>query len=151
MAAASPAPGITLADANESKLRDFEQDYEVGISLRSGSFGKVFTTRHKITNEEYAVKIIDRTKLKPKDDQNTLREIDIMKDLLDVPNIVKLVDIYIDPKTYFIVQVFAEGGDVFDRIAKRTAYTERDARELSMTLLQTLDAMHKLKICHRDL
>jgi len=151
MAEPSTVPGLTLADANTAKLRDFETDYEVGQSLRSGSFGKVFTTRHKITNEEYAVKVVDRTKLKPNDDANTMREIEIMKDLIDVPHIVKLVDVYIDPKTYFIVQIFAEGGDVFDRLGKRTAYTERDARELSTTLLQTLDAMHKLKICHRDL
>lgn len=151
MAAPSITPGITLADENESKLRDFEQDYEVGEAIRSGSFGKVFTTKHKITNEEFAVKIVDRTKLNPKDDANTMREINIMKELIDVPNIVKLVDIYIDPKTYFMVQILAEGGDVFDRLGKRTAYTERDARDLATTLLQTLCSMHKKKICHRDL
>eukprot|EP00980_Cylindrotheca_fusiformis_P016948 scaffold5159_cov112-Cylindrotheca_fusiformis.AAC.2 len=147
----SECPGITIFDESESKSRRFDQDYNLGRELRTGSYGTVFTTRHKNTNEEYAVKIIDRTKLKLKDDMNTLREISIMKDLSDLPNIVKLVDVYEDPETFYMVQVFAEGGDVFDRLAKRTAYTEGDARQLSKTLLETLNCMHKRKICHRDL
>lgn len=147
----SKITGVTLGDENESKIRVFDTDYSLGKELRAGSYGTVYTTRHKITNEEYAVKIIDRTKLKAKDDANTLREISIMKDLKGLPNIVRLIDVYMNPQTFFMVQVFAEGGDVFDRLAQRTAYTERDARQLSKTLLQTLNDMHKLKICHRDL
>jgi serine/threonine protein kinase len=149
--ASSQFPGITLGDENESKIRAFDYDYSLGKELRSGSYGTVYITRHKITNEKYAVKVIDRTKLKAKDDANTIREINIMKDLKDLPNTVKLIDVYMDPETFYMVQVFAEGGDVFDRLAQRTAYTERDARQLSKTLLQTLNDMHALKICHRDL
>jgi serine/threonine protein kinase len=97
------------------------------------------------------VKVIDRSKLKEKDDKATFREIGIMKDLTDVDNIVKLIDVYIVPEFFHIVQVYAQGGDVFDRLAKRVSYTEKDSRDLGVILLQTMEALHGRKIVHRDL
>lgn len=144
----SAKPGSTLDDGAVGK---FEDDYTLNEKLRSGSYGVVWTTRHKVTNEEFAVKVIDRTKLKQKDDDATFREIDIMKDLVDVQHIVRLVDIYVVPETFYVVQVFAEGGDVFDRLADRTAYNEKDARDLGIVLLKTMKELHARKICHRDM
>mmetsp|Transcript_7411 Transcript_7411/g.17934 ORF Transcript_7411/g.17934 Transcript_7411/m.17934 type:complete len:724 (-) Transcript_7411:1547-3718(-) len=148
----SEKPGVTL-EASEIKETDrlFENDYRLEKELQSGSFGVVYTVRHTATNEEFAVKVIDRTKLKEKDDLATFREIGIMKDVSDVDNIVQLIDVYIAPEKFYIVQFFAEGGDVFDRLAQRVSYSEMDARVLSVTLLETMREMHKRKICHRDL
>ncbi len=148
----SETPGVTL-DVEEIKEteRSFDDDYTLFNRLQSGSYGTVYTTRHKTTNEEYAVKVIDRSKLKEKDDSATFREIGIMKDLIGVANIVRLIDIYIKPETFHIVQFYAKGGDVFDRLAKRVSYSEMDARLLSVTLMKTMKEMHELKICHRDM
>lgn len=129
----------------------FEKDYSLDQKLRSGSYGVVYTTRHQKTHEEYAVKVIDRTKLKEKDDKATFREIGIMKDLVDVKNVVKLIDVYVVPQFFYIVQAYAQGGDVFDRLAKRVSYTEKDSRDLGIILLETMQAMHARKITHRDM
>ena len=145
----SAKPGATLTE--QGTKNTFEDDYNLVEKVRSGSYGVVWTTKHKVTKEEYAVKVIDRTKLKKKDDDGTFREIGIMKDLKDVKNIVRLVDIYIDPKTFHVVQIFAKGGDVFDRLAERTCYTEKDARDLGICLLKTMKELHQRKICHRDM
>ena len=128
----SETPGVTLTagEIKEDTERDFLTDYELFVRLRSGSYGTVYTTRHKKTNEEFAVKVIDRQKLKTKDDLATFREISIMKDLIEVNNIVKLIDVYVTPKNFHIVQFYAKGGDVFDRLAKRVSYSEMDARTL---------------------
>lgn len=151
----SVLPGETLSrfESKESVETEhvFENDYSIDKKLRSGSYGVVYTTRHKNTNEEFAVKIIDRTKLKKKDDKSTFREINIMKDLLDIENIVRLVDVYVAPKTFHIVQIYAKGGDVFDRLAKRSSYSEMDAHTLSLTLIKTISEMHVRRLCHRDL
>lgn len=146
---ASVKPGATLAA--EDCQKKFQDDYVLDEKLRSGSYGVVWTTKHKATHEEFAVKVIDRTKLKQKDDDATFREIDILKDLKEVENIVKLIDIYVDPQTFYVVQIFAQGGDVFDRLAERVSYTEKDARDLGILLLKTMNELHKRKICHRDL
>jgi calcium/calmodulin-dependent protein kinase I len=170
---ASPSdfPGATLTDNNSSfgsdhtpsslsspatasskaPIRVFETDYKLEEKLRSGSYGTVYTTRHKKSNEEFAVKVIDRSKLKEKDDKATFREIGIMKDLNDVENIVKLIDVYVLPEYFYIVQVYARGGDVFDRLAKRVSYTEKDARDLGVILLGIMREIHKRKVVHRDM
>ena len=148
----SESPGITLEGIEiKETTRSFDSDYQLFTRLQAGSYGTVYTTRHKTTDEEYAVKVIDRTKLKEKDDSATFREISIMKDLIGVDNIVRLVDVYIKPETFHIVQCYAKGGDVFDRLAKRVSYSEMDARALAVTLMKTMKEMHELKICHRDM
>jgi serine/threonine protein kinase len=149
----SEHPGETLksAELTEHSPYVFENDYSLEQKLRSGSYGVVYTTKHKRTQEEYAVKVIDRSKLKEKDDKATFGEIAIMKDLTDVDSIVKLIDVYIVPHSFYIVQIYAPGGDVFDRLAKRVSYTEKDARDLSVVLIDTMKHIHQRKICHRDL
>lgn len=152
----SVIPGETLSRFEDCKgsvqtERSFENDYSLDNRLRSGSFGVVYTTRHKKTDEEFAVKIIDRTKLKEKDDEATFREISVMKNLMDMENVVRLVDVYISPKSFHIVQIYAKGGDVFDRLAKRSSYSENDARVVSKTLIKTIREMHIRRLAHRDL
>jgi serine/threonine protein kinase len=45
----------------------------------------------------------------------------------------------------------AKGGDVFTRLALRTSYTEKNARNLAKQLLETIEALHERRIVHRDL
>ena len=41
------------------------------------------------------------------------------------------------------------GGELFDRIAKKLAYTENEARNVMFDLLNALEHCHKNKIMHR--
>ena len=148
---ASAKPGATLDNDELSKTLNFDNDYKLFDKIQKGSFGVVYTTKHQSTGQEYAVKVIDRTKLKKKDDDGVYREVNAMKLLLTVPHIVQLIDFYETPTTFHVVQVYAKGGDVFDRLAKRVSYNEGDARGLGKVLLQCLQAMHERKLCHRDL
>lgn len=101
--------------------------------------------------QKYAVKIIDRLKLKKMDDHAVFREVKILSELVDVPNVITLIDFFVEPKTLYVVQQLAEGGDVFDRLLQRQHYTEEVARTLARTLIQTLATLHERKIVHRDL
>mmetsp|Transcript_9393 Transcript_9393/g.28051 ORF Transcript_9393/g.28051 Transcript_9393/m.28051 type:complete len:714 (+) Transcript_9393:193-2334(+) len=151
-AAPSEYPGLTLEGLEIGETDQvFGNDYSLYQKLQSGSFGVVYTTRHKKTYEEFAVKVIDRTRLKERDDRSTFREINIMKDLMDLENVVRLIDVYIIPETFYIVQFYAKGGDVFDRLGKRVSYSEMDARALSVILIKTMRELHKRNICHRDM
>jgi serine/threonine protein kinase len=150
----SEKPGVTIQVAEITESPDnvvFENDYIIKKTLRSGSFGVVSITEHKKTNENFAVKAINRKKLNERDEVATFREINIMKDLMDVNNVVQLVDVYVSPSTFYIVQTLAKGGDVFDRLAQRNSYSEMDARALSIELMKTMKELHKRKVCHRDM
>lgn len=54
--------GVTLQkDESLSETLRFDENYTVTQRLRAGSFGTVFVTRHIGSDEDYAVKVIDRT------------------------------------------------------------------------------------------
>jgi calcium/calmodulin-dependent protein kinase I len=127
--------------------------YQLGDRIQSGTFGVVYrATRldHRDDNcseQEFAVKVIDRTKLKEKDGE----EVGILQELVDVENVITLVDFYANPEKLYVVQQLAAGGDVFGRLIQRKTYTEQIARQLAKILLQTLQVVHKRNIVHRDL
>mmetsp|Transcript_18584 Transcript_18584/g.43057 ORF Transcript_18584/g.43057 Transcript_18584/m.43057 type:complete len:518 (+) Transcript_18584:19-1572(+) len=145
--------GITLeGDGDAASKLAFADFYELDKRLRSGSYGTVYVTKHRESGEEFAVKVIDRTKLKKKsDDEGILREVHVMKALIDIPGVVRLVDFFVKPNEFHIVQLYARGGDVFDRLSQRQTYTERDARDLARELLTAIQAMHARNYIHRDL
>ena len=134
--------------------------YDLDSKLRSGSYGTVFTCKHKLHNDTtYAVKVMDRQKLKSTSLDSIYREVGILNELTQarIPeaplHVVQLVDFFVEPKTIYMVQVYARGGDVFDRLSSRKQYTEKDARELALHLLQTVHFLHSRPtvIVHRDL
>ena len=177
----SKSPSIPAMGSSLGRTRSlngglkYDDVYVTDTRLRSGSYGTVYTchykgetqqeqknnnatTTHNNNNKnkptEYAVKIIDRTKIKKKDDEGTLREVRILQEFIGVPNIIQLLDFFIEPERYLVVQNYAAGGDVFDRLAARTTYSEHDARILAKVLLQAIHAMHAVKpspVVHRDL
>ncbi len=144
-------PGVLLGDAASLNMT-FEDQYQLDERLRSGSYGVVYTCHPKWNTEQtYAVKIMDRSKLKKHDDESVFREVAIMKELAGVANVVQLIDFFASPEKLYMVQVFAAGGDVFDRLAQRSLYNEKDSRDLAECLLKTIQALHDRKIAHRDL
>jgi serine/threonine protein kinase len=146
-----PHPGQTFDTEDASSKLKFDDQYDLGIHFASGSFGKVHTCIHKVTNEEYATKVVNRGLLSDKSNDAVVREVSIMKACRDVEGIVRLVDFFVTPKTYHVVSEYAVGGDVFERLKMRESYTESDARNLAVCLLKSINHLHERKIAHRDL
>ena len=180
---------LTISDsATENTLNPiiaykFQDHYQKHTPLRSGSYGRVFTCRHvtDLPDEpiKYAVKELNRTKMKAKDIASVVREVSILHELsqpqLTSPpstsdtnssktdersgtttiHVIQLIDFFIDIDKLYVVQIYAAGGDVFDRLTHRKHYTEQDARVLAKDLIQAVYAMHTSHspspIVHRDL
>jgi serine/threonine protein kinase len=97
---------------------------------------------------ECAVKIIDKAKV---EDMNDIqREIEVMEQLKH-DNVIKLFEIFDEPKKMMLVMELVTGGELFDRIVAKGSYTEKDAAGVIMQLCDALKYMHELKIVHRDL
>jgi len=145
--------GVTLITTDGPTEFAFDDHYELQRRIAEGSFGVVYVAKHrdeKLT-EEFAVKVIDRKKLTERDNEAVQREVSILRDCREVEGIVRLIDFYSSPEKFYMVQVFAEGGDVFERLATRAKYNEKDARDLAVRLLQAIKVLHERKIAHRDL
>ena len=78
-------PTYAFTKALNLDLPSFDVLYATDQRLRSGAFATVYTC-HPILrpDETFAVKILDRTKLKPRDDDAVFREVELLKELQDI-------------------------------------------------------------------
>jgi serine/threonine protein kinase len=61
-----------------------------------------------------------------------------------------VVDLFVDSSGTSIVQELAAGGDLFERIKRRTFFSEAAAAGVMFQLLHTLAYLHASGIVHRD-
>lgn len=109
----------------------------------------VHTYQHTHTHiSQSAAKLIDRSELAEEDEQSLRNEVAILK-LLKHRNIVTCIDFYAEDKTYYLVLEYMEGGELFDRIVKKSFYNEREARDVVFTLLSAIEYCHSHDIVHR--
>ena len=128
----------------------FKSVYQLNQELNVGSFAIVFRGRHRKTGRVVAIKSVNRTKLAPADDAAIFMEVALMANM-DHPHIVKVHDFFEEPEWYLIVLEYLSGGDLFDRIGAKQAYNEKDARDLTIALLSSVNYCHRDNIAHLDL
>ncbi|XP_069816463.1 serine/threonine-protein kinase DCLK3 [Dendropsophus ebraccatus] len=128
---------------------DVEKYYEIGKSIGDGNFAVVKECKLRKTNQEFAMKIIDKAKLVGKEDiiENEVR---IIK-LLSHPNIVKLLDDFETENEIYLIMEYIKGGDLFDAITESIKFTEHDAALMLSDLCEALVYIHSKNIVHRDL
>jgi len=127
-----------------------EDKYEIGKEVGRGGFSVVKRGRNRQTNEDVAIKCINKKTLKKDELQLLSREINIMKKLQH-RNIVQLHDIFETQTDLYLVLEFVPGGELFDQIVERGSYSEHDAALLVKQILEGIDYMHKHGVVHRDL
>ena len=136
--------------AKSSKDNSMSCGYTIEEEIGRGAFSTVYRITDNKSNVKLAGKRIIRSLLSLDDFLSVKSEVGILSSLRH-PNIVKLHD-YIETKNeLWIILDLADGGDVYDRIAKKGYYTELEARNMAKMLLETVDYIHSSGIVHRDL
>lgn len=74
-----------------------------------------------------------------------------MHHLSEHPHVVRIRGTYEDSVAVHLVMELCEGGELFDRIAKKGHFSEREAAKLIKTILGIVEACHSLGVIHRDL
>lgn len=117
------------------------EDYQVLKKLGKGGYGIVYEIESKHTKDKYACKVLSKSKVN--DDFVEEKKI-LMK--VDHPNIVRLHDIYIDPKFYYLVMDECTGGELFDKIIDKIQggqmYSEKEAAKLIKQVLLAIAYCH---------
>jgi serine/threonine protein kinase len=79
--------------------------YFLGDTIGEGTFGKVKTGTHALTDEKVAIKILEKNKIvDEKDVRRVRREIEILKRNRHV-NVVQLYDVVDTPSKVYLVMV----------------------------------------------
>jgi serine/threonine protein kinase len=100
--------------------------------VAKGSYAEVWVANPLSDEEmEYAVKVIDTTKLKEPEVKTVFREVEIMKGLREIPNVISIIDFFVEPHCLYVIEFYAAGGDLFYRLTQRKKYTENCARDIA--------------------
>ena len=132
------------------KLSDFKILKELG----KGSYGKVYTVRSYIDDNEYVMKKMELNHLKPKQQRECYREVSILKKV-NHPNIIKYYSSFLEQENLYIIMEYAENGDLFSLIKHykrhKKLFEEFDIWRIASEILNGLHYLHTHNIIHRDI
>ncbi|XP_004486613.1 CBL-interacting serine/threonine-protein kinase 25-like [Cicer arietinum] len=124
--------------------------YEIGKILGQGNFAKVYHGRNINTNENVAIKVIKKEKLKKERLMKQIkREVSVMR-LVRHPHIVELKEVMANKAKVFMVVEYVKGGELFAKVTKGKM-EEHIARKYFQQLISAVDFCHSRGVTHRDL
>lgn len=131
---------------NSGQIKDFYYiESEIGEGLNSVARGVNLST-----GVEVAIKIINLKEF-CEDDMNYLyNEVQILSDL-NHPNIVKLVEVFEDKESFYMVMELMKGGDLAETIGDSEFLAEDKAAKILRPIVDAIDYCHSNGIVHRDL
>jgi serine/threonine protein kinase len=132
---------------------DFEEYFRFVENIAAGAFGKVIRAVDLRTNQEVAIKIIDKD-AHSKRLNMIKKEIDILQQLRH-KNIVKFLNFREANTKLYIVMKLLSGGTIKNLIEKRKQInkplTEEDSSIIMKHLLEAVKYLHEREIVHRDI
>lgn len=119
--------------------------------LGKGMFGSVFLVVHKEKRTCYALKCVNRRKIRAFDiAANVILERQLLLQI-DHIFIMKLVKTFKDPERIYFLTEFVNGQDLFDVIRILGLLKEEDCKFYMAGLLLILEHLHERRIVYRDL
>mmetsp|Transcript_22893 Transcript_22893/g.38325 ORF Transcript_22893/g.38325 Transcript_22893/m.38325 type:complete len:432 (-) Transcript_22893:192-1487(-) len=148
----APMSGLQHQQASSpvSSSGEFHEKYKVGVILGQGSFSVVREGRRNIDDEKVAVKIVTRNKLQREDELSLRIEVEVLMSL-DHPHIVRALDFFEEREYFYLVLEHIDGGELFDRLIDKAFYSEGEARDLFIVLLNAIKYCHDRNVIHRDI
>ena len=133
-------------DYDYSDLNNYIMKKDIG----EGNFGKVKLAEFKPTGKEFAIKILNKKKIKKQMKNVKLRENEIITKLNHI-NVVFVYKIIDTPEDYYIIMEYCKLGELFDYIVEKKKLEEEEAAVFFYQLINGVEYIHSKGIAHRDL
>lgn len=151
----SQGAGRRSSKQKEQFLSFFDK-YIAGKELGTGHYAIVKEAKNKQTGDTVAVKIFHPQM--NDDDKKTKKFVEETKILFSIthPNIVKLIDRFVEPlsktqiQTYLVLEKINDG-ELFERIVRKTKLRQDETKAIFKQLLSGLKYLHDRNIIHRDI
>ena len=128
----------------------FHDIYRVESTITATKHYEIKKVISKTRKEERAVKIFRKDLASDFLYKKLQNELKIIKKI-DHPNILRIFEIFEEPKRIFIVMELCKGGGLFEEILNRQSFSEQIAASIIKELFLALVYIHNKKIVHRDI
>lgn len=126
--------------------------YRVERRLGKGCFGEVLLAEQLLTEQRVALKKIPKTSIKSKDSQRKIdREVLILKRLNSLEGISKLLEVFEDEESVYLVFELLPNGDLVSYFKTHPLFEEQELKPFFRVIVETIRSMHTLGILHRDI
>ena len=146
---ASKIPILTK-DVIVAKKGDPFEDYEIISKLGEGTYGKVFKVKNKNNNSIRAMKQIGKDWISDLNDNEVMKEIEILKNL-NHPYIIKLYEYYVTDDSIFLISELCNEGDLHGKIQKLGFFPEFIVKIIMLQVFKALSYLNEKSIIHGDL
>ncbi|XP_047633610.1 MAP kinase-interacting serine/threonine-protein kinase 2 isoform X2 [Phacochoerus africanus] len=136
--------------ATDSFSGRFEDVYQLQEDvLGEGAHARVQTCVNLITNQEYAVKIIEKQPGHIR--SRVFREVEMLYQCQGHRNVLELIEFFEEEDRFYLVFEKMRGGSILSHIHKRRHFNELEASVVVQDVASALDFLHNKGIAHRDL
>ncbi|KAL7715190.1 non-specific serine/threonine protein kinase [Entamoeba marina] len=136
---------------NSSNKKIGFDDFTLLRVIGRGSFGKVLQVKKKDTGKIYAMKVLDKAKVKKtKQEKHTNDEKKILQNIFH-PFIVGLHFAFQTPEKLYMVMDFINGGELFHRLEIEDRFDEVKTRYYTAEIAAALIHLHSVGVVYRDL
>lgn len=127
-------------------------DFEFLRTIGKGSFGKVYSARHKKEDTIYAIKVLNKKMILKRNEKNhIMSERNVLLKNLNHPFLVGLYySFQTKDKLYFVLD-YVNGGELFFHLSKERVFTEPRARFYAAEITSAIGYLHSQGIIYRDL
>ena len=130
-----------------SKEKDFKiGNYLIKRTLGRGTFGVVRLYQDKLTKEKVAIKILEKSKIREKDDEiRVQREFEMLTKFNHI-NVILVTEIFESYDSYYSVMDYCEGGELFNFIVDKIFFKENEAAYYFYQLINGVEYLHHQKV-----
>lgn len=121
--------------------------------IGAGAFGKVYQAKHVGTGTIVALKVIDLENSDNEDIALIQKEVSVLSQLSNVPNITKYYGSFLDGSEVCIAMEYASAGSVYDLMQSlpSNCLNEKPAVFIIREILVALVSLHAVPVIHRDI
>lgn len=128
-----------------NSIREFDLLSQIGY----GAFSDVFHGRHRSTNQDYAVKVVDFYKIEEVDQENIQKEIEAHR-LLNHKNVVALYDFFKEGDVVYFIMELCQKKNLFRFIADGLL-TKEDNKRIFKQTCDAVKHVHTRDLIVRDI
>lgn len=118
--------------------------------IGEGAFGVVYRAAHIISKNEYAIKIIDLSKLAPQEYENVEKELKIHSQL-NYKHVVQCYDFMMDDDIVYMVLEYCGNGSLFNYLNSKLLISNETIKRFFYQTILGIKYLHDMDIVLRDL